>query len=582
MKFLKTLLLGGLCLTTAFADITVDDADIVTFGIFNSKWSWMHDVDRTFSIKNPMWVSRIYNINGANNSFPGAVEMGVALKLGEGYDGPGGYLSILGGYSQAAQSPTIFNSSTNTVNYRQNSNGVDLPTRVVDQDMQPAYNVAAGRTVEGSMMYAFKAGDAKVALRVEGKAVFNETNAEDANNAALTYVSDALKNTTYQNVIGGGYSKANSYKGQFAWGIISGLMEHKSDFTVTYNDGSFNVRATNNTIQYNNTNTDNASSSLVNQTQNVNNYGSLAVVTTAANLTAIGSLPTTFKNYLLNLNLSQRIYNVFGGLDSKLYISANYSQALFDNDANIVSNSTRTTSYNYAGSATNTVDVATVNSYRASYQKWDGDLRLRKRWALNEDGSVTLGIYPQYRPSYTFGSLTRNSVKTTTTLIDTNANGNTVEAGDANTTKQEFGGGDIRDQAIYSGNFRFPVAISWKASSFVSSWFGLEMRYDHTHTWTTLTEANGSINGTDIYKTVTTASGGVAPVAGTTISDESVRKDVTKTYSVTEKLSGQIGFGVTVTPTPATEILLSWSLNPFITDGKNLLNGANLSFIWNL
>ncbi len=581
MKFLRLLLLSLLVSTAAFADITVDDVDTVTYGIFNGKWSWAHDVDRTFSIKSPFWITRLYGLRGASSSFPGALEMAVALKIGEGYDGNGGFLSIMAGYTQTAQTQTIYNNSTTAITNLQLANGVATKPLTTDFDATPYDNVLNKRTLEGSAMYAFKAGDSKVALRLEGKAGLSETNANDLSTPALSNYEGNLKTTSLTTVVGGGFAKANSFKGQFAWGIINGLLEHKSDFTVTYNDGSFNILSTNNSVTLLNTNVDAANATRLSaNTVTTIKGSSVGGALTAASLPDLGSYNSTFRNYLLNLNIGQRIYNL-AGVDSKLYLGLQYGQAIYDKDNNAFSTQTRSQAFNANGTLTNISDVTTVHSYAVNFQQWQPEIRLRKRWSLNEEGTVSLGIYPQYRGSYSFGDVTRTSTKTSLTVRDTNANGAYSEIGDINTSVTEFGGGDNKSQIIYTGNFRFPVAVSWKASSMFSTWMGAEFRMDHTHTWTTLTEASATTTGSDVNKTVTEVNGGAAAPA-TTVSDEGIRRDITKTYTVTERYQGNFGFGFSITPTPATEIVVSWALNPFLTTSAGILEGANISFIWNL
>ncbi len=567
-----------------FADITVDDVDTVTFGIFNGKWSWAHDTDRAFSIKGPFWINRLYGLRGASAGFPGALETAVALKIGDGYDGEGGYLTLIAGYTQTTGAQTIYNNSSTALTNSQQANGVPTKPVTTDFDATPIDNLVNRRTVEGSVQYAFKAGDTKLAFRFEGKAGLSETNASDLNNPTISNYEGNLKTTTLTTVVGGGYAKSNAIRGIFAWAIGQGALENKSDFTVTYNDGAFNLYSTNNSVSLVNTNVDAANATRLGaNTFTTVNGTSVGGALTAASLPELGSYNSLFRNVLLNLNLNQRFNNV-AGVDSRLYVGLQYGQAIYDKDNNIFSTKTRTEAFNANGTITNISDVTTVHTYGVNFQQWQPELRFRKRWDLVEDGSVKFGIYPQYRASFSFGDVTRTSQKTSLTIRDTNANGAYAEQGDINTSAIEYGGGDKKEQSIYSGNFRFPVAVSWKASSLLSTWFGGEFRVNHTHTWTTLTEASATTSGSDMNKTVTDVKGGAAAPTST-VTDEGIRRDITKTYTVSEQLLGNFGFGFSITPTPATEIVVSWTLNPFTPAAgaaSGILEGANISFVYNL
>ncbi len=85
----------------------------------------MNEQDRTFSIKNPYWFTRIYGLGSANN-----FETGVALKVGQGFDGPGGYLTFTGGFvdgnilSFATNNVTGYDYATNGVSNFANDFGI--------------------------------------------------------------------------------------------------------------------------------------------------------------------------------------------------------------------------------------------------------------------------------------------------------------------------------------------------------------------------------------------------------------------------------------------------------------------------
>ncbi|MBL8994777.1 MAG: hypothetical protein JNM63_15630, partial [Spirochaetia bacterium] len=517
---------------------------------FNYKWSYLNEQDRTFSIKNPYWFTRIYSLGTANN-----FESGVALKIGDGFDGKGGYLTFTGGFldgnilSFATNNVTSYDYATNG-----NSNYVN-ELGIGGKSYNP--QVANNRLFQFTTIYATKLSENdKLGLRLSAE--WGNTNATTPTfGGSERFLTNGYLANTYSS---GSTNIVNTQDSiRLALGLslgLGGIFDEKAELAYTLRNNLFNFSSSSFDTRYladvskKDGNTDRTIS---NRTLGNASYANAAALRGIDNVSQL-------KNALLEINTGNRFENTFG-YDGRLYLNVNYAKAIFDDSANHRILENVTSLYN-----TNTSKVTNLSSskddsgYTASYDRVQLDLRIRKRISLDVDKKVTFGLYPQYRPSLEYANSSRVRTQTLEVKNDIDNNGSFADAVDTIVKTVYTGAVDSRNEINLSHDFRLPIAVDWKISKEFRLWGGIQARYVVNQKWTTFTEreaGGGAGLGGDVYKReVTTTSGGTTTYNAT---EDTIKATGNTLYNETYAFTDLYSVGLNWNPIPALEILLTLS-----------------------
>ncbi len=362
---------------------------------------------------------------------------------------------------------------------------------------------------------------------------------------------------------------------------LGGVFDEKAELAYTFRNNLFNYSSSSLDSRYLadiSKKEGNLDRTVSNRTLGNTSYANAAALRGIDNVAQL-------KNSFLEINTGNRFENTFG-YDGRLYLNANYAKALFDDTANHRIVESVTTLYNTnTGKVTNISSSRDDSGYTASYDRVQLDFRIRKRVQLDVDKKVTLGVYPQYRPSLEYANSARVRSQTTEVKNDFDGNGSFADASDFTTKTVNTSAVDERNEINLSHDFRLPIAVDWKISKEFRLWGGIQARYVLNQRWTTYTEREGGGTfGADVVKRDITSTVGTAAATSTSAVD-TVKATGVSTYGETGAFTDLYSVGLNWSPIPALEILLTLSASSPWTEAAGtaagLFRGANIGVVYN-
>jgi hypothetical protein len=558
-----------------------DGVDTVTYGVFTYKWKDLVDTLYFQKMKNPYMY---YKLSGLVNTTPfiGSWEFGYGTPLKDANGNDMAWLAIVGTYKDTT-SYTASNGSgytydnlglTNGVTY---TNGASLTSRTAN-NQNPLNRDTWNATIEGSLGFGFKAGDAVVNLQYYIQNVANYTKSFVSTVAADDFTTNGTLQSKGAKTDVTTDVNTGSQRHLFSFGIVSGVFELQGTARIDLLNNSMNnlVLSSNKAYTVGLEGTSRQSSLLASK---VLGDGAAPLFASSANTIN----PATFlKNTQLYFDLSPRVQNIG---DMKFYLLGSYATSIFDAATNnVTAYSTSAALYDTnSGAATNVSNTSFAVSYdKPTYSQIQGQLRMKKTW---KEDKVSLGFYPRYYITSTSYGVGRQATSNVTLSADTNGDGAYTAAGETNYTRTWTGGIDRRQVDTLANQIRLPMAVNWAVSKNFTLYGGITGVFTHTLTTTTLTEnapsgTYGNLTGEYLSYTDSTSSALSQSV--------NARETVTKTVAPSFGIVGSYALGLLWKPSSKVELMVTFNKEKTFNlsgvasaNDAGLFDGADLQFIYN-